>query len=120
PINYLRDVMERFPRAAFYNLFGPTETNVCTYYPVPRPLPPTDAPLPIGRACPNIEAFALTDDGRSAGPGEEGQLLVRGPCVMLEHLVRLDELPATSTGKVDRPALSKLLAAAVAASRGTP
>ena len=39
PVKYLRAVMERFPSSEFHNLFGPTETNVCTWYRVPRPLP---------------------------------------------------------------------------------
>jgi acyl-coenzyme A synthetase/AMP-(fatty) acid ligase len=41
--------------------------------------------LPIGAACANIDAFAVTEEGRRAGPGETGELLVRGPCVMLGY-----------------------------------
>jgi amino acid adenylation domain-containing protein len=82
PVKYLHGVMERMPHAGFFNLYGPTETNVCTYYQVPRPLPADVSEIPVGRACENTEVFALTDDGRTAGPGGTGELLVRGPTVM--------------------------------------
>lgn len=85
PLKHLRGVMEMFGSAAFHNLYGPTETNVCTHYPVPRPIPEEMTDLPIGPACPNMEAFALTDEGRKGAVGDEGELLVRGPCVMLGY-----------------------------------
>ena len=55
---FLRLVMDAFPSSEFHNLYGPTETNVCTHYPVPRPIPEDMSDLPIGDACPNMEAFA--------------------------------------------------------------
>jgi len=85
PVKHLREVMSAFPRACFGNLYGPTETNVCTWYPVPSPLPPDVPELPIGAPCANIDAFALTDAGTRACTGETGELLVRGPCVMLGY-----------------------------------
>jgi acyl-coenzyme A synthetase/AMP-(fatty) acid ligase len=85
PVKYLRDVMPRFPNARFFNLYGPTETNVCTFHEVPDPIPPDLADIPIGAACANTEVFAVTEDGRVAGPGEEGELYVRGPTVLLGY-----------------------------------
>jgi acyl-coenzyme A synthetase/AMP-(fatty) acid ligase len=82
PVKYLCGVMERMPGASFFNLYGPTETNVCTCYRVPRPLPEGATDIPIGRACENTEVFALTDDGVPAAEGEVGELVVRGPTVM--------------------------------------
>jgi non-ribosomal peptide synthetase component F len=32
PIKYLRRLIAAIPKAAYYNLYGPTETNVCTFY----------------------------------------------------------------------------------------
>jgi amino acid adenylation domain-containing protein len=81
PVRHLRDVMDRLPQARFHNLYGPTETNVCTHHPVPRPLV-GDEDLPIGRPCANYDAFVLADSGVRAAAGEEGELLVRGPGVM--------------------------------------
>jgi acyl-CoA synthetase (AMP-forming)/AMP-acid ligase II len=82
PMKYLRGVMERFPRAEFFNLYGPTETNVCTYYHVRRPLDGAVGQLPIGVACANTSVFALDDDGRLVDAGGVGELYVRGPTVM--------------------------------------
>jgi acyl-coenzyme A synthetase/AMP-(fatty) acid ligase len=85
PVKHLRGVMTAFGQAEFFNLYGPTETNVCTYYPVPRPIPEGLEELPLGEACANIEVFALTDHGAPARIDEEGELLVKGPCVMLGY-----------------------------------
>jgi amino acid adenylation domain-containing protein len=82
PQKYLRDVMRLMPRTEFYNLYGPTETNVCTFYHVPHDLDPAATSIPIGAACTNTEVFAVDTDGRVTGIGEEGELLVRGGTVM--------------------------------------
>jgi amino acid adenylation domain-containing protein len=82
PTKHLRRLMELLPHPRFYNWYGPTETNVCTWYPVP-PIPEDRSePIPIGRAVDNMEVFAITAEGRAALPGEEGELYVRGAGVM--------------------------------------
>ncbi len=82
PTKHLRELQALLGRGTtLWNLYGPTETNVCTYYQV-RDLPKDDRTIPIGRACQNDEVFALKEDGTTAGVGEEGELLVRGPTVM--------------------------------------
>jgi amino acid adenylation domain-containing protein len=82
PTTYLRQLMELLPGVRFANLYGPTETNVCTWYEVePIPESQTD-PIPVGRAIAGVEVFAVNDDGRPADPGEVGELYVRGPTVM--------------------------------------
>jgi amino acid adenylation domain-containing protein len=83
PTPQLRRLRRALPGVALYNLFGPTETNVCTYYEVPSDLADGhDAPIPIGRACEHMETFVLDDDGREAGAGVEGTLWARGGNLM--------------------------------------
>ena len=84
PLKYLRRLVEAIPQAAYYNLYGPTETNVCTYYKVqPEDLAPEcTQPVPIGIACENTEVFAVNEEGQIVTePGQEGELWVRGSCV---------------------------------------
>ena len=82
PVKYLRQLMALIPHADYYNLYGPTETNVITYYKVPRMPPEQLKPIPIGRACANTDVFAVTDDGNVVErPGEVGELYARGSCV---------------------------------------
>jgi amino acid adenylation domain-containing protein len=84
PINHLRRLMQTIPHATFYNLYGPTETNVCTYHEV-RPIdvaPGRNEPVPIGVACEHSEVFVVDDQQRLVTkPGQKGELWVRGPCV---------------------------------------
>ena len=82
PMKYLRQLAGALPHAALYNLYGPTETNVCTYYQVDRAALGTQERLPIGRACLNTEVFAVDGhDGIVTETGGEGELYVRGPSV---------------------------------------
>ncbi len=85
PMKYLRQALEAFPHAEFHNLYGPTETNVCTYFPVDRTQAATLDRLPIGRACANTEAFAVDDSNQIIGPGGTGELYVRGPSVAMGY-----------------------------------
>lgn len=82
PTKYLRGLMELLPDVRFYNLYGPTETNVCTYYEVPALPEDQTEPISIGRAIANVEVFAVTEEGRVAEQGEVGELWVRGSTVM--------------------------------------
>jgi amino acid adenylation domain-containing protein len=79
PMKYLRQLADLLPRAELYNLYGPTETNVCTYHRVDRWRLDGQERLPIGRACANTEVFAVDEHGRRVEPGGTGELYVRGP-----------------------------------------
>ncbi len=81
PIKYLRRLAQLLPEAGLYNLYGPTETNVCTYYQVDRALLGGQEKLPIGKACANTEVFAIDELDAIAGIGATGELYVRGPGV---------------------------------------
>lgn len=85
PVRYLRLLRRHLPDVRFLNLYGPTETNVCTYHEVTGVPPEQVRPVPIGRACSGDRVWAVRDDGQLAGPGEEGELVVDGPTVMLGY-----------------------------------
>ena len=84
-VKYLRLLRDYLPGVRFMNLYGPTETNVCTYYEVTGIPPDQVRPVPIGRACSGDRVWAARDDGTPAAPGEEGELIVDGPTVMLGY-----------------------------------
>lgn len=81
PIKYLNSLIELVPQARFLNFFGPTETNVCTWYEVPSIAPLTE-PLPIGRPITGVQASIRRADGIREKTGEPGELVVAGPTVM--------------------------------------
>jgi amino acid adenylation domain-containing protein len=72
-----------WPRAAMWNLYGPTETNVCTAYPIPEQISPgRTEPFPIGPVCPPLRARVVDEQGRDVPPPTLGELLIAGPGVM--------------------------------------
>ncbi len=82
PPKHLARLMAELPHPRYLNWYGPTETNVCTAFEVPAG-GADDGPAPIGKACANTEVFAVTSEGRRVcGPGEVGELYVRGPSLM--------------------------------------
>lgn len=82
PVQHLRRLQQMLPAPDYYNLYGPTETNVCTVFPVPALPPHQMTPCPIGRACANTQVFALDEEGEVIGAGAVGELYVRGPGLM--------------------------------------
>jgi acyl-coenzyme A synthetase/AMP-(fatty) acid ligase len=79
PLFQLRKLL---PRSTFYNLYGPTETNVCTFYRLPDEISDTNEPVPIGGPCPYARTKVISDDGQTVSRGEMGELLVAGDSVM--------------------------------------
>jgi amino acid adenylation domain-containing protein len=71
----------RWPR--YFNLYGPTETNVCTCYGVPQDesWSAMDT-FPIGRVCPPNCGRVIDEAGREVRRGDPGELVVSGPNVM--------------------------------------
>jgi amino acid adenylation domain-containing protein len=81
PHKGLSSLMGLVPQAAFYNLYGPTETNVCTFYRVRDAAEAAAGTIPIGKACAGTEVVAIGENGKEVSAGETGELLVRGPIV---------------------------------------
>jgi amino acid adenylation domain-containing protein len=82
PTKHLIQLMALLPKTRFSNLYGPTETNVCTYYHVPQLIEESDDGIPIGKPCENVEGLVIDEDDQSVEPGEVGELLIRGGVVM--------------------------------------
>jgi amino acid adenylation domain-containing protein len=82
-IKHLRALKDVWRQPRYLNLYGPTETNVCTFFEVPEEIPEDRRdPFPIGFACSGD--LARVDDGAD-GDGSEGELLISGPSVMQEY-----------------------------------
>jgi amino acid adenylation domain-containing protein len=83
PIPQYRALHAFWSGPRYFNLYGPTETNVCTWYEVTA-----DSPLdqmstfPIGQICPPNRGKVVNEHGNIVATGEEGELLVSGPNVM--------------------------------------
>jgi amino acid adenylation domain-containing protein len=95
PTKHLRRLMAVIPQARFSNLYGPTETNVCTYYHVEPALEDNDTPIPIGRPCAGTETLVIDEQTQPVPQGDIGELLVRGPTLMRGYWGR-PELDARS------------------------
>jgi amino acid adenylation domain-containing protein len=81
PAKYLARLIELVPKPRYLNFYGPTETNVCTWYEVPRGEAPK-SDLPIGKPLPGVSAMILREDGSAAPDGELGELVIGGATVM--------------------------------------
>lgn len=83
PIKHLRALTNALPRPRYFNLYGPTETNVCTFHEVTLPIPAErQAPVPIGQVCAHYRGRVVDPEGNDVAGGEEGELCIAGRGVM--------------------------------------
>jgi amino acid adenylation domain-containing protein len=96
PVKHLRQLTKLWPKPEYYNLYGPTETNVCTYANIPLPIPEERTePYPIGWACAHCKAEVLDDQSNLlVAKGEEGVLYIAGSSVFLGYWGRGQETSA--------------------------
>ena len=82
PIVHLKALHAILPTPRYFNLYGPTETNVCTFFELPKRIPAdrTD-PFPIGFVCAHLEAVVVDENGNDVKRGERGELCIRGASV---------------------------------------
>ncbi|MGD2063368.1 MAG: amino acid adenylation domain-containing protein [Nitrospirota bacterium] len=82
PIKHLMALKKQLPGRRYCNLYGPTETNVCTWYEVPSEVDETRTkPYPIGRCCSHLQCMVIDSEGEVVTGAVEGELVVRGPGV---------------------------------------
>jgi amino acid adenylation domain-containing protein len=82
PVEHIQRLRDALPQARVYSMYGLTECKRVSW------LPPAELdrrPGSVGRAMPDTEAFVVDDEGSPAPPGTVGELVVRGPHVMLGY-----------------------------------
>ena len=80
---HLRRLQAAWPGRRYFNLYGPTETNVCTYYEIAGEVPADRVdPYPIGEPIDGDEIRVVDEDGEIVDRGLDGELLVHGGTVM--------------------------------------
>jgi len=83
PVGQLRRLRQLWPESRLWNLYGPTETNVCTAHPIPAAIPDDRTePYPIGTVCPPLRARVVDEEGQDVLAGAIGELVIAGPGVM--------------------------------------
>ncbi|KPK66845.1 MAG: AMP-dependent synthetase [Gemmatimonas sp. SG8_38_2] len=88
PQKHIHMLQRIFPSADIFSMYGLTECKRCTY------LPPGDLdrkPGSVGIAIPNTELWLVDDDDKRLGPGEVGQLVIRGATVMQGYWEKPEE-----------------------------
>ncbi len=82
-VKHLRALCEQWVGPRYFNLYGPTETNVCTFHEVQPPVPPErSTPYPIGAVCSHLRGRVLDEQGNDMPHGAEGELCIAGRGVM--------------------------------------
>lgn len=84
PISYVRG-LANWTSARLLNLYGPTETNVCTFHEVTPADLDRDRPVPIGKPASRSNVWMEEPDSRLGRGDDTGELIVDGPTVMLGY-----------------------------------
>ncbi|MFD0982678.1 amino acid adenylation domain-containing protein [Tropicimonas aquimaris] len=92
---HLETLRRLLPDALIGNVYGPAETNQCTWFNVPEGWNADRGPVPIGAACPNADLLVIGEDDADVAPGETGELAVRAP-TMMQGYWRQPELNRTA------------------------
>jgi amino acid adenylation domain-containing protein len=105
PVKHLRALQDLLPGRRYFNLYGPTETNVCTFHEVPSRVPiERTEPYPIGKVCSHLQAKVVDETGQEVERGKEGELCIGGAGVMQGYWNRPEQtaqsfLEDTSEGR---------------------
>jgi amino acid adenylation domain-containing protein len=82
PYTYLNQLCRVLDHAAdIYNFYGPTETNVITYYQV-KLNEPIEKNVPIGKPCPYAQIYVVDENKKTVEQGTVGELIVKGQSMM--------------------------------------
>ncbi|RJQ17673.1 MAG: AMP-dependent synthetase [Nitrospiraceae bacterium] len=82
PTSHIKRLKELCPNVRLYSMYGLTECKRVSY------LPPDELdrrPTSVGKGMPNVEVYIVNEKDERVGPGEVGELVVRGANVMLGY-----------------------------------
>ncbi len=86
---HIRALMTQFGNARFSNVYGPAETNGCTYWHLDTLPDDPNEPFPIGKACEGMQLAVIDERLRPVESGA-GELAVCGPSTMPGYWQRPD------------------------------
>ncbi len=83
PFGFINELAPQLSEKTVYNLYGPTETNVITYFKLnlDRSNPLTED-VPIGEPCSYAEIYIVDENNQPVKSGEIGELIVKGDSLM--------------------------------------
>lgn len=77
--SHIQALQKRLPQVTIYSMYGMTECKRTLYLPPARL---ADKPSSVGIAIPGTEVWLEDEEGERLGPGQTGELVVRGSHVM--------------------------------------
>jgi amino acid adenylation domain-containing protein len=87
PPAHIERLRELLPQATIFSMFGLTECTRVSYL---DPAKLDRKITSVGKAMPNSETYIVDEQGRRCGPGEVGELVIRGTSVMRGYWRRPD------------------------------
>jgi D-alanine--poly(phosphoribitol) ligase subunit 1 len=82
-------LLDRFPQAQVWNMYGPTEATVATTsVRIERSILEKCSALPVGRAMPAADVFVVNGAGDVLPENERGEIVIAGPNVSPGYLGR--------------------------------
>jgi D-alanine--poly(phosphoribitol) ligase subunit 1 len=84
-------LLERFPRAEVWNMYGPTEATVATTsVRIDHAILEKYPALPVGRTMPGTDVLVVNGAGESLPANERGEIIIAGPNVSPGYFGRSD------------------------------
>jgi D-alanine--poly(phosphoribitol) ligase subunit 1 len=98
-------LLERFPRAQVWNMYGPTEATVATTsVRIELSILEKYSALPVGRPTPGTDVFVMSEAGETLPAQERGEIVIAGPNVSPGYLRRPELTAAAFFERGDRRA----------------
>lgn len=82
PVPELTKLMVKLPYPRYINLYGPTETNVCTYYELINSPELGQVSIPIGKPCEHYQLLIVDENDIPVPIGSKGEIVIIGDGVM--------------------------------------